>query len=191
VFKFVRRLVPDPPNVLFSKDVDRLFREWENSDLLVVNGRGIPIKYWDQFYKKTSGVKEDAWPALKGKWANWKYIATERLQHPDTIAFWNRFSDHDGKRFSYQQILDTLSKERDGKATHNAENARLFFGGDLSHPDTKGVFFYLKSGKKFLTTKDPVIARKWLQLLEEDDNISSQWARIQNTVLRQTHIPSL
>ncbi|KAF9241065.1 hypothetical protein BU15DRAFT_73548 [Melanogaster broomeanus] len=70
--------VPDPPAINFSNDIDRLFHEWESSMLLIVNGRGIPVKHWGQFYKKVVGAKEAAWDALKSKWGKWKFIVSER-----------------------------------------------------------------------------------------------------------------
>ena len=71
-FAFDVRHVPDPPAINFSNDVDRLFHEWETSTLLIVNGHGIPIKHWGQFYKKAVGAKPTAWDALKTKWGKWK-----------------------------------------------------------------------------------------------------------------------
>ncbi|KAG1748445.1 uncharacterized protein EDB91DRAFT_1079400 [Suillus paluster] len=59
-----RTTVPSPPTVHLSKDINRLCEEWEESNLLVVNGHGIPIKYWGEFYKKGKGVKTAAWDAL-------------------------------------------------------------------------------------------------------------------------------
>lgn len=71
-FVFDISRVPDPPAINFSDDIDRLFREWQSSTLLAVNGRGIPVKHWGQFYKKAVGAKEAAWDALKSKWGKWK-----------------------------------------------------------------------------------------------------------------------
>ena len=71
-FAFDVRNVPDPPAIKFSNDIDRLFCEWEILTLLVVNGHGIPIKHWGQFYKKAAGAKGTAWDALKTKWSKWK-----------------------------------------------------------------------------------------------------------------------
>jgi hypothetical protein len=64
--------VPSPPTVHLSKDINRLCEEWEESNLLVVNGHGIPVKYWGEFYKKGKGVKTAAWDVLRVEWGNWK-----------------------------------------------------------------------------------------------------------------------
>jgi hypothetical protein len=71
-FQFDKTKVPDPPTIHLSKDIDRLCCEWEGSTLLVVNGRGIPVKYWPEFYKKGKGAKTSTWQALRVEWGNWK-----------------------------------------------------------------------------------------------------------------------
>ncbi|KAG2091252.1 hypothetical protein BD769DRAFT_1371314, partial [Suillus cothurnatus] len=53
-----------PPTIHLSKDINWLCEEWEESNLLVVNGRGIPVKYWGEFYKKGKDVRTAVWDAL-------------------------------------------------------------------------------------------------------------------------------
>jgi len=49
-----------------------------------INGRGIPVKYWDVFYKKRNRhVETDAWKAIKVQWGNWKV----RGDRPARISF--------------------------------------------------------------------------------------------------------
>lgn len=73
---FDKNQVPPPPMQHFSKSIDKLFNEWENSELLVINGQGIPVKYWDCIYKKRAGIpvalEGRAWDAVKVTWGNWK-----------------------------------------------------------------------------------------------------------------------
>lgn len=69
---FDKTRVPNPPCVNFSGDISRLFREWHTSTILTVNGRGIPVKHWEQFYKKRKGIKEHAWELVGVKWGKWK-----------------------------------------------------------------------------------------------------------------------
>ncbi|KAJ6598543.1 hypothetical protein B0H10DRAFT_1959374 [Mycena sp. CBHHK59/15] len=67
--------VPNPPNIHFSGDIPRLFREWESSTLLIVNGRGIAIKYWPLFYRRRKqglNHKNGAWDKIRTVWGNWK-----------------------------------------------------------------------------------------------------------------------
>ncbi|KAF8837722.1 hypothetical protein BDN67DRAFT_1013666 [Paxillus ammoniavirescens] len=149
-FVFDISRVPDPPAINFSDDIDRLFREWENSALLIINGRSIPIKHWGQFYKKVVGAKEAAWDALKSKWGKWKFIVSEREKHSDDEAFWRHFSDENGQRLRYQQILDRIHNGRITSTAEDAGNARLFFSGNLDHPSAHGVFRYLRTGKSYL-----------------------------------------
>jgi len=67
-----RTLVPDPPAKHFSSNIPGLFEEWHQSNSLVVNGHGIPIKYWPEFYQAKKGFKSGAWKAIRVEWGNWK-----------------------------------------------------------------------------------------------------------------------
>jgi hypothetical protein len=199
-FVFNKTEVPDPPAILFSKDIDRLFHEWEDSTLLCVNGRNIPIKYWPEFYKKSKGVKENAWGALRTKWDNWKvrsaqssvprhsltclkpqFIVTERQAHSDNTSFWRKFSDSNGQRLGYQKVLQALKKERKAIATHHATNARTFFGGNLDHPDAGGAFRYVRTGQWLVCTEEDAIAQRWLKLLQDRPDLAATWSSSQNT----------
>jgi hypothetical protein len=71
-FSFDRTMVDDPPAKHFSEDIEGLFEHWNNSSLLVVNGHGIPIKYWPEFYQAKKGFKSGAWKAIRVEWGNWK-----------------------------------------------------------------------------------------------------------------------
>lgn len=71
-FEYDKALVPEPPTIHLSQDIDRLCKEWESSNLLCVGGRGIPVKHWGEFYKRGKGVKNTAWDALRVEWGNWK-----------------------------------------------------------------------------------------------------------------------
>ncbi|KAH7891082.1 hypothetical protein F5I97DRAFT_1827040 [Phlebopus sp. FC_14] len=143
-FPFDKTKLPDPPTVHLSKDIDRLCREWEQSTLLVVNRRGNPVQYWPEFYKKVKGASGGIGSNSKDEW------------------------------FSYKHILDALAKEHSANASQDAADAHFFFGNDLGHPDAKGAFSYVKSGKTFLASKDDAIARKWIKLLDDDPEISSR-----------------
>lgn len=67
-----RTTVPDPPTMHFSADIPALFVHWNVSDLFVVNGRGIPIKFWPEFFKKKKHIKQSAWDLTRTVWGNWK-----------------------------------------------------------------------------------------------------------------------
>ncbi|KAG1901624.1 uncharacterized protein F5891DRAFT_1187498 [Suillus fuscotomentosus] len=124
---------------------------------MCVGGRGIPVKHWGGFYKRAKGVKTTAWDALRVEWGNWKFIAKERQRYPDTASFWHAFSDRNGKRFSYQQILNSIAEQRTSAAAQDANNARTFFGGNLDHPLAQGAFRYAKGSKMYLLSKDDAV----------------------------------
>lgn len=71
-FPFDKTQVPNPPGVNFSDDLSRLFQEWHKSDLLIVNGHGIPVKHWPWFYQKKMGIRPAVWAIIRMKWLNWK-----------------------------------------------------------------------------------------------------------------------
>jgi len=106
-----------------------------------------------------------------------QFIAEERQMYPDEDSFWNAFSDENGNRYSYQQVLDRLTERRMTAAMRDAGDARIFFGGNLDHPLADGAFRYKKSGKSCLSSKDDVVARKWRELLASRSDIAEQWAR--------------
>ncbi|KAG1875821.1 hypothetical protein F4604DRAFT_1680686 [Suillus subluteus] len=79
-----------------QSDIDRLCKEWESSNLLCVGGRGIPVKYWGEFYKRGKGVKNTAWDALRVEWGNWKdqRISAAAQDANDARTFFDGNLDH-------------------------------------------------------------------------------------------------
>ncbi|KAG1887561.1 hypothetical protein F4604DRAFT_1916351 [Suillus subluteus] len=59
-FTYDKSQLRGPPLIHFSRDIERLCSEWESSDLPIVNGRGIPIKYWGEFFKKSKTRSENS-----------------------------------------------------------------------------------------------------------------------------------
>jgi hypothetical protein len=72
-FAYDKSKLQGPPLIHLSKDIQQLCQEWESSKLLVVNGRGIPVKFWGEFFKKSKTRMEfSAWDSIKVEWGNWK-----------------------------------------------------------------------------------------------------------------------
>lgn len=69
---FDRTKVKDPPVSYYSQDISRLFREWNNSEELVINGHKIPLKYWSHIYQEKEGITKHTWSVLKTQWNRWK-----------------------------------------------------------------------------------------------------------------------
>lgn len=63
-----------PPVISFADDVPKLFREWYNSEAIMLSGRGVPIRYWDKLYKKKIAIPKltKAWDSFRSTWGNWK-----------------------------------------------------------------------------------------------------------------------
>lgn len=179
-FAYDKSQLRGPPLIHFSRDIEQLCREWESSDLLVVNGRGIPIKYWGEFFKKSkTRGRNSAWDSIKVEWGNWKFIAEEWQGFPSAETFWAEYSNPTTRsRFTYQQILNRLTSRRMENAARDAADARTFFGGNLDHPDANGAFRYLKCGQTHILSKDDAIAKKWRELLNNDPAIASRFVQI-------------
>lgn len=72
---FDKTTVRDPPGMIFSNDIPRLFREWNTShpsNALLINGRGVPVRCWPDIYKDKEGIKKGAWERIKAVWCHWK-----------------------------------------------------------------------------------------------------------------------
>ncbi|KAI0721352.1 hypothetical protein C8T65DRAFT_692418 [Cerioporus squamosus] len=174
---FDRTQVPNPPKVSFANDLPRLFREWHTSEILTVNGRGIPVKHWDLFYKKRIGIKQHAWDVVRVQWGNWKacFLVTERETFSSEAMFWAKYSDSEGNRLSFQKILDILQGSRKTDDDRNAAAALWFFDGNLAQPGAHGYFAYRKSGTFYVCTKTQTIASKWRKLLHERKDVAELW----------------
>jgi hypothetical protein len=78
-FLFHKSKAHPPPAQRFSRDIPNLFREWEVSNLLQIDGKGIPVKDWDKIYKKKVGLFLQAWKAIRVQWGNWKVCTVNRI----------------------------------------------------------------------------------------------------------------
>jgi len=80
-FPYDKSTLRGPPLIHFSGDIERLCHEWKSSNLLTVNGHGIPIKYWGEFFKKSKGraLSHSAWDSIKVEWGNWKVCCEKNL----------------------------------------------------------------------------------------------------------------
>ncbi|GJE89176.1 hypothetical protein PsYK624_052710 [Phanerochaete sordida] len=143
---FDARLVPDPPLRHFSKQLDELFVHWYSSTLLMICGRGIPVRHWATVYKtlKRMKLRPKAWDAIKVEWGNWKFV------------------------------VDVMEQKGSPYAV-DAAAAKAFFGNDLDHPDAKNVFRYVKTGQSMLITKNAAIAEKWRNLLKSDPALHQRY----------------
>ncbi|EPT03527.1 hypothetical protein FOMPIDRAFT_113893 [Fomitopsis schrenkii] len=184
-FYFDRAHLPDPPSIHFSQDISALFREWHSSHLLTINGRGIAIKHWEVLYKKRRGFTDtDAWKVIGVEWLNWKFLVEERECFPSEEAFWREYSDEKHEHMSYQQILDRLKAVRAHQDNVDYKAAIEYFGGNLDRTDANGKFRYKKGGKSMLMRKARDVAKKWRELLAEDDTLRTRWAAMQQNGAR-------
>ncbi|KAI0703713.1 hypothetical protein BC835DRAFT_1410445 [Cytidiella melzeri] len=147
----------DPPGIHFSQQISELFHHWNSSDLVMLNGEGVPVKYWDKLFK---------------------YLAEEMQQLGSEDAFWAKYTDSNGEKLRYKEILSQLKAARIATNAMDVRNAKLYFGGDLTRPDTNGVFMYRKGSCMHVLTKNDAIASAWRDLLLRDAAIALQWYNI-------------
>ncbi|CDO74843.1 hypothetical protein BN946_scf184280.g3 [Trametes cinnabarina] len=171
--------VPDPPHVSFAEDISRLFREWHQSEILVVGGRGIPVKHWALFYKKRTHIKRHVWDVIRAKWNKWKSIVEERERFISEEAFWATYSDACGNRFNQQSILAMLQANRGRDNARDAADALKFFRNDLTRPEAHDYFIYRKRNVVQVCEKPEAIARKWRELLADHPEVAAAWASMQ------------
>ncbi|KAF7980680.1 hypothetical protein HWV62_37115 [Athelia sp. TMB] len=172
--------VPDPPAITFSQDLSALFTEWHCSDRLVVNGRGIPIKYWPLFYHSKHGIKCGAWKALRTVWGNWKFVVEERERHESDTAFWDIYSNN-GTRLDYTAILLRLADSRAKQAEQDVKDAMRFFDNDLSCHNAGGAFTYKKKGGvTVLVSKPADISKNWRTYLANNPDAALAWHSMQD-----------
>ena len=60
--------VPIPNIPSFARNVSQLFDEWDKSDILVIRGVPIPLRYWSEIYRQ----KPVTWKVLKKPYSDWK-----------------------------------------------------------------------------------------------------------------------
>lgn len=85
---------------------------------------------------------------------------------------------------SYQQILDRLKAVRAHQDNVDYKAAIEYFGGNLDRTDANGKFRYKKGGKSMLMRKARDVAKKWRELLAEDDTLRTRWAAMQQNGAR-------
>ena len=189
---FERKLFPPaPPAKHFSNDIDSLFKEWHQSNLLMIGDRGIPIKYWDLIYKAKASGNSAGWSVLRNEWGSWKvslndidtamhdsqyqqFIVEERDRLGSDQAFGDKFKDSRGNRLSYQTILNQLKEERKQRNERDYEEAFKIFNGDFYGDKADGMFLYTKDTELTKFSDHDRIARKWRALKAENPDIVAQ-----------------
>ena len=108
-----------------------------------------------------------------------QFLVEERERFPSEEAFWAEYSNEKQERMSYQQILDRLKMARTHQDDLDYEAVMRYFDRNLDHVDAKGKFRYKKGGKSVLMCKRRDVAKKWRELLAEDDTLRVGWDAMQ------------
>ncbi|KAF7796489.1 hypothetical protein EIP86_007666 [Pleurotus ostreatoroseus] len=181
VLTFDATSVPDIPVGLSyaGNQLDELFTDWYQSAHLTIDGHPIALRHWPRVYQCRAGFKKHAWPKYRSTWHNWKYLVEEfEALGSSKEAFWSKYRDAQGEKMTYYKILDALKAVRKTASLDdgpNADEARRFFGGDLLDPRAGGRFTYRGRQGVKVCTSDKEVAKRWRQLLEEDEELRAQW----------------
>lgn len=100
-----------------------------------------------------------------------QFLVEEQERFPSEEAFWTEYSNEKQEHMSYQQILDKLKAAWAHQDDVDFKAAMQYFGENLDRADAKGRFRYKKGGKSMLMRKRHDIAKKWRELLAEDDSL--------------------
>lgn len=116
--------IPDPPNVSYHKDIDKLSRIWDDTlpfwspheapfsiavPFSTVNEKiHVALIYWPQIYMKG---RPQHWDHAKKSWSEWKFVM-ECYRASTPAGFWSEFSDHTGKRLPFSTIARLLREQR-------------------------------------------------------------------------------
>ncbi|KAJ7217229.1 hypothetical protein GGX14DRAFT_561750 [Mycena pura] len=138
-----------PPLILTGKgsrreDLDFLLSRWDDTlshwnstrwlktDLPMVEGQPIAMKYWPQLYKHNKAGGTAIWDKHKKRWLEAKQIVEEwnrvgATEQEKTEAFWSKFGD-----VSLPMIVDALRKSRLSEARDIAHLAMEEYGDSFT-----------------------------------------------------------
>ncbi|KAJ7199260.1 hypothetical protein GGX14DRAFT_573017 [Mycena pura] len=138
-----------PPLILTGKgsrreDLDFLLSRWDDTlshwnstrwlktDLPMVEGQPIAMKYWPQLYKHNKAGGTAIWDKHKKRWLEAKQIVEEwnrvgATEQEKTEAFWSKFGD-----VSLPTIVDALRKSRLSEARDIAHLAMEEYGDSFT-----------------------------------------------------------
>jgi hypothetical protein len=152
--------VPDPPALSFVRDLERLYRvwddnypQWDNSSPLHIRGNSIALVYWPKVYRY-QGTRQ--WTGIKQRWFEWK-VRTDFLPLFTTLTafakslvteyralgseeFWAKYSS-DGKPLPITNILKQVKEARLQEDRRVVELAKVQYGDDFQN-----IFVYRKAG---------------------------------------------
>lgn len=101
-----------------------------------------------------------------------KFIVEERERLGTDEAFWKKFSNAEGKRFSYQAILTHLQNERKARDQEDFHEAMCYFNGRLDGDEAGEAFKYKKAGVWYVCDSVDGIARRWRTLQADDRELA-------------------
>ncbi|KAH9022117.1 hypothetical protein EDB85DRAFT_1871532, partial [Lactarius pseudohatsudake] len=155
VLSFSKQSIPDPPLILFAKDIPRLIRMWDDGSpewspseaVLRVQGVPIVLKHWPVLYHYG---KSGQWAGTKKNWAHWRVLMEK--------GFWLKFLiDH--QPMSYTAICEVLKEERAAANCRLAQQAKDEYGDGFC-----SVFEYQRGSDHHVKNNQSAIAKQYCSL---------------------------
>lgn len=166
--------IPDPPNISYHKDIDKLSRIWDDTlpfwtpdetpfsiavPFSAVNEKiHVALIYWPQIYMKG---RPQHWDHAKKSWSEWKFVM-ERYRASTPTHFWSEFSDDTGKRLPFSKIATLLREERKLADEQLVAQAQSEFGEQFS-----STFSYRLGGQRGILMQRPHAIAKVYRSMHE------------------------
>jgi hypothetical protein len=163
--------LPEPPTLGYKiHELDKLLRDWDRGDQLVVGGVGIPVCHWQTLYSRT---RPKAWKKIKDQWIKYKFIVGGLKYHNGDIeAFWGYLTAETpaewmGRKLTVKGISDILRTIRSQRNKDDVERAKQEYNSD----EYAEIFSYKKGGRKYIMKREQDIAHCYRKL----NKISVYW----------------
>lgn len=133
--------VPPTQPFCYASNLPNLIRSWDDCSPdwvpsadypIVVHGRPVPIKHWKALYKRNKKTGGE-WEKLRNDWLYWRYFMEEYRAYETPKAFWDVFSDLQGRRLKYSPIKRILLDRRKDVISELAEKVKKEYGDDFNH----------------------------------------------------------
>ncbi|KAK0481351.1 hypothetical protein IW261DRAFT_1562663 [Armillaria novae-zelandiae] len=156
--------VPPTQPFSYNTDLQRLIQSWDDCSAdwapppdhpIVIHGRPIPIKHWGELYRFNK-MANGEWKRLKSHWSNWQFFMQAYQASSTPEAFWDTFSDSDGRRLNFSTITKILKEKRQQEDNNIATEAKRVFDKEFTNQ-----FGYEKEGRWVGMTRHSDIAKTY------------------------------
>ncbi|KAK0463347.1 hypothetical protein IW261DRAFT_1347829, partial [Armillaria novae-zelandiae] len=122
---------------------------------IVIHGCPIPIKHWGELYRFNKTANGE-WKRLKSHWSNWQFFMQAYQASSTPEAFWDTFSDSDGRHLNFSTITKILKEKHQQEDNNIATEAKQVFDKEFANQ-----FGYEKEGRWVGMTRHSDIAKTY------------------------------